>query len=441
MWSGNGGSRVDDCADGPEEALLVVTRGVRRARDEDDAASVPVDVALEERDFMLVRSGLDAPDEPVEGVGDGLRALALDEIVDPAEADERDRGVSVLALERSHLEQLRAERARHSDLDAEPRDVRERLDGSRDLWLADKEHAAPVGRLEERIVEFCGSLRAQEDLAGDGLGLELDGPRRGRARDEELAMRVADEEEVESVAVNADVHLQMCDACRRLRAADRAQPPPHAEGRAGGPSRMVFPREEQEKSVSAELQQPAAVRVRELQQGRERRVHDVRDLLCACLAQAREPLGHGGEAGDVHERERSVDLDPAAVGVVAEPFERQPGNERDEFGRRGFIRRWGGHAGHCASAIRWIKEGRVSAAQRRSRATSQGAVRSATAPAWELHQLFDGCPSVLAYQDGSWMVSVQGRTAAGDSLDEVLTQALERRSYGFPAASVATASP
>ena len=71
---------------------------------------------------------------------------------------------------------------------------------------------------------------------------------------------------------------------------------------------------------------------------------------------------------------------------------------------------------------------------------SQGAVRSATAPAWELHQLFDGCPSVLAYQDGSWMVSVQGRMAAGDSLDEVLTQALERRRYGFPAASAAQTS-
>ena len=71
---------------------------------------------------------------------------------------------------------------------------------------------------------------------------------------------------------------------------------------------------------------------------------------------------------------------------------------------------------------------------------SHGAVRSATAPAWELHQLFDGCPSVLAYQDGSWMVSVQGRTAAGDSLDEVLTQALERRRYGLPAASAAPAS-
>ena len=59
---------VDDRPHRAEHPLLVVAERLRSARDQDDSSAVAIDVALEERHAVLVRSGLDGPDEAVERV-------------------------------------------------------------------------------------------------------------------------------------------------------------------------------------------------------------------------------------------------------------------------------------------------------------------------------------------------------------------------------------
>ena len=99
-------SRVDDGANRSQHPLLVVAEGLRRARDEDDATAVAVDVAFEEGHLVLVRGRLNGAHESVERVRSRLGSLGLDDLVRAGEADEGDRGVSVLSLERPDLEQL-----------------------------------------------------------------------------------------------------------------------------------------------------------------------------------------------------------------------------------------------------------------------------------------------------------------------------------------------
>ena len=54
-------ARVDDRANRSEHPLLVVAEGLRRARHEDDATAVAVDVAFEERHLVLVRGRSERP--------------------------------------------------------------------------------------------------------------------------------------------------------------------------------------------------------------------------------------------------------------------------------------------------------------------------------------------------------------------------------------------
>jgi hypothetical protein len=67
MCTGSGSPRRRS-HDGPEHPLLVVSEGLRSARDEDDPSAVAVDIALEERHRVLVGRALDAADERVERV-------------------------------------------------------------------------------------------------------------------------------------------------------------------------------------------------------------------------------------------------------------------------------------------------------------------------------------------------------------------------------------
>ena len=196
-----------------------------------------------------------------------------------------------------------------------------------------REGVARALLVAERVsAEQRGGLGAEQDLAGLRRGLHLDGPRRCRPGDEQLAMRLADEEELEAAGVEAGVHLQLDGAGRRPRPSDRAQRPAHLERRARRARCVVVALVEQQQRVAAELEQAAALRVGDGEQRREGRVHDLGDLLRAGSAEAGEPLGHRREARDVDERERSVDLAPDRLGIVAEPLERQPWDERDELG-------------------------------------------------------------------------------------------------------------
>ena len=73
-----------------EHALLVVAGHARRARAEQQLAAVHVDVAAEEGDLVVVGGALDVAHELVQRVRGGGGAVAADERVRPAEAQEGD---------------------------------------------------------------------------------------------------------------------------------------------------------------------------------------------------------------------------------------------------------------------------------------------------------------------------------------------------------------
>ena len=190
--------------------------------------------------------------------------------------------------------------------------------------------------------------------------------------DEQLAVLVADEEEVEAAAVHARMHAQLHGAGRRAGPPDLAEDAPHAEARPGGARRMLGPVVEQEQGVAAELQEPAALGVRDVEQRRERRVHDVVHFLRAGLAEVRQLLRHRREPGDVDERDRRVELVREPVGLVAEPLERQPGDERDKLGELVC-----GHRIHPRHSAGWtgVLEGRLGHA---ARCDGRGVVRTSS---------------------------------------------------------------
>ena len=148
-------------------------------------------------------------------------------------------------------------------------------------------------------------------------------------------MRVSDEEELEAAASEvpacifswtapADVlGRPIARSVRRISNAARAARP-----------RVLGALVEEQQRVAAELQQAATLCVRHGEECRERRVHDLGDLLRARSSKAREALRHRGEPGDVDEGDGSLDLAPRRFGIVPKPLDGQPRDERDEVGRR-----------------------------------------------------------------------------------------------------------
>ena len=142
------------------------------------------------------------------------------------------------------------------------------------------------------------------------------------------------------------MHLELNRPGRRSRPADRPKRPAHLERRPSSPACVLLAVVEQQQRVAAELEEAAALRVGNAEERRERGIHHLGDLLGPCSAEARETLRHGGEARDVDECEGSLDLAPRCLGLVAEPLQRQPRDERNEVARRAYacIRR---RCGHC----------------------------------------------------------------------------------------------
>ena len=145
-------------------------------------------------------------------------------------------------------------------------------------------------------------------------------------------MAFTDQEELKAAGVQAGVHLQLDGSGRRPRASDRAERPPHLEGGPCRPGSVLLALVEQQERVSPELEEAASLRVRDSEERREGRVHDLGHLFRARLAEAGESLGHRREAGDVDERDRSVDFAPDRRRLVSEPLEGQPWDERNELG-------------------------------------------------------------------------------------------------------------
>ena len=294
---------------------------------------------------MLLGGGLHVPNDDLERFGCRLHAFGGDDLVGSRETDERDGRMAMLTLERAYLQQLRAQWRRDGNFERDALDGREGLDGPVDPRRGPEEPSSPLLLPDGVAVEEGGRLRADEDLTGLRRRLHLHRACRGRPGDEELAVGLADEEELEGPAVQSGVHPELDRAGRRPRPSDRAKRPAHLERRPRRPRSMVVAVVQQQERVAAELQKPAALRVGDAEQSRERRVHHLGDLLRAGSPETGESLRHRREARDVDERERAVHLEPGLRRVVAQPLERQPGDEGDELGGQG---RTGRSLGHLA---------------------------------------------------------------------------------------------
>ncbi len=309
---------VGDATSRAQDPLLILAFGLRRASDEDDLAAVAVDVTLEEGDPVLVRDLLGAADELVEDAFQPVGAFLGKQIIDPAEVDERDGGLPVLRLGLA-VRKLAADRGRDAAVQVEAggrRQWRDRAHGSR---RRAQQASALLLVAEDPLRQTGGGLVADEDLAGLGARLHLNRPRDAGPGEQQLAVRLADEEEVEDVAVDADVHLQRHRPDRRPRPPQRPQGPAHAVGGIAGTGSVVLPGEEEEQGVATELEQSTPSRVGDVEQALEGPIHHLRDLLGAELALLGEPLGHCGEAGDVDEVERSLEFASSGVGLCAQP--------------------------------------------------------------------------------------------------------------------------
>ena len=210
MWTGSGRPASTIGANGPQHPLLVVAEGLRRARDEDDASAVAIDVAFEEGHPVLVRGRLDGADESVERVRCRLGSFRLDDLVRAGEADEGDRGVSVLSLERPDLEQLCAERRWDRDLERDALDGGERLDRAADIRCRAKQATVALAPRRARprratpAVSALTRISPASDVASISTVCVAAGP-----AIEQLAMAFPDQEELKAAGVEAGVHLQL----------------------------------------------------------------------------------------------------------------------------------------------------------------------------------------------------------------------------------------
>src|SRR6185437_9332123 len=95
-------------------------------------------------------------------------------------------------------------------------------------------------------IELRSGCVAHRDLAGFRGVLHLDRDDRVRAGDDQLAVAAADEEEVEVATVDADVHLQLDRANRRLKRPRGGERVAHTPGCGAGAGGMALAVEEEE---------------------------------------------------------------------------------------------------------------------------------------------------------------------------------------------------
>ena len=340
--------RLDDAAQGTGHLLVVVATTDGDSGSEDDLAAVAVDVTREEGDVELIGGVLDRTHERVDGVLRGIGSGFLDQAIDAIEMDEGDERVAMLALGDVGFEMVAQDRGGDEALGAIRFDGGWRRHGVHRRGRAPKQAAAIAGIAERRRGQSRGGGFAREDLAGAGGGLHLDNTRDGGASDDELEMRLAREEEVDIAAVDADGHAKPHQAGRRLYAADFAQRTAHVDGGAAATLSVGGPGEEEEKGIAAELEQIPGLVVRGGEKLREALVEYFGHLFGADLTLAGEPLGHGGEAGDVDEDERALDGAPASAGRLALPLRKEAGKVGREV--RGHMRAASGGLARTGSA-------------------------------------------------------------------------------------------
>jgi hypothetical protein len=163
--------------------------------------------------------------------------------------------------------------------------------------------------------EGRGQRRTQQHLTRRSSRLEVDRLRHWPARDDQLPPVVSsDQEHVELAGVDTDGHPQS-------RPAEPGRPDGtlHTCRRSGCAGGMVVSGEPDQQRVTAELQYVAALASRRVDQSGEAAVDHLGQSLRALLAAGGEPLGQGGEPGQVGRHERAGKAAVAQVGDCRKP--------------------------------------------------------------------------------------------------------------------------
>ena len=165
-----------------------------------------------------------------------IGAVLGEKVVHAAEVDEGDRGLAVLRLGVARLE-VAPDRRRHAGTEVEAVERRQRLELAPDPRRCLQQPAAPLDSPKSR----SGSVAAVSSLtrispasapASISTVRVTPGPVSSSSRCD-----LADEEEVEGVAVDADVHLERDRPDRGLRPPELSKRPAHAVGRVARRSR------------------------------------------------------------------------------------------------------------------------------------------------------------------------------------------------------------
>ena len=178
---------------------------------------------------------------------------------------------------------LRIATGRHSAIGRPPMSSIARRSSERRRREPSQQEARPLRRADVPGRQPRGRCRRDDDLAGVGLGFEQRRLGRCATGDQELAVALTDEEEVEHAGVHSDRHPQNDRARLSADPADTADRALHLGGAAAGPYLVVVAVVEQQHRVAAPLDHAGAVVVRDRQQLGERRVERVAQLLGADL--------------------------------------------------------------------------------------------------------------------------------------------------------------
>ena len=299
---------------------------------------------VEEGDAVVERDALDGLERGGQCLRERIGPLAGEELVRAHHVDERGCHQTVLGLGSAREQMLpnRHGNARGQIESLHPFDRLAALGG--DLRPAAEQDRRLLLPAEVARVERRRGLGADRDLAGVGEALHRDRTRRRRPGDDELPVQVADEEEVEDAAVDADRHAKRDRSRVRADASDTTHGALHLESGPAGPPFVLVAVEEQEHGVAAPLDHPGAELVCAREALGETLVEDLVHLLGPDLASAGEPLRQVGEARDVDERERALDPPVDALGRLSDPLDDETRDVRLEpRGRRCGRRRGGGH--------------------------------------------------------------------------------------------------
>ena len=214
---------------------------------------------------------------------------------------------------RKHLKGYRGTRLQRHLGDAAPR-------------LALEQHPGTLRVPETAGGEQRGGFGAEQNLARLRRMLHGDEAAPAGARRQQFDVRRADGKEMEFAGMHALRHPQRDVRTGNLDAADGAQDTAHQRRRTAGALDVAFALEPEQQRIAPELQQAAAVLVRDLEDRFETASDCLRNLLRALAALAGEPLRQLGETGDIDERGGAVARPVACFRVFEQVPLEDPGN-------------------------------------------------------------------------------------------------------------------